>query len=166
MPITSLNDPEIIQQVYTMKDKGMLISDIAKTLSNETGNKISQLSICRALNAREEVKKKELFDSDYPSLEDYSYLFNKKFQKDKNSTTIRHDRITIRRDLMLRILTNFYTTDFTYNEVKKECNDRDGDSNFLAHWDYLLKFNYIEKVDEYRFKFCDRVKQWKTFGKV
>lgn len=66
---------------------------------------------------------------------------------------------------MLRILTNYYSKEFTYMEVKNECNDREGDNNFRAHWDYLFKYHYIEKVDDYKFKFCSRVREWKTFNK-
>ena len=31
---------------------------------------------------------------------------------------------------------------------------------------YELVSELIEKVDEYKFKFCDRVKQWRNFGKI
>jgi hypothetical protein len=110
-----------------------------------------------------EKKENQTTESDYPSLEDISYLFNPKVQKEKNSTIISYRNITIRRDLMIRILNKFSSKEFTYNEVKYECNDRDGEENFLRHWEYLLNNYYIEETTNNKFKFCDRVKRWKTF---
>jgi hypothetical protein len=96
-------------------------------------------------------------------MEDIAYLFNKKMQKDKNSTTIIFRGTTIRRDLLLRFLNTFYNKEFSYFEAKNLLNDRDGDESFLRHWEYLLNYNYIEQVEDQRFKFCDRVKKWKAF---
>lgn len=161
MPPKSIEDPVIIKKAYDLKLSGMFVSDISFQLSKETGNKITQMALWRLFDSLKEEPQKELLESDYPSLEDISYLFNKKSQKEKNSTLLNHNGITLRRDLMIRILNNYYNKEFTYNEVKINCNDRNGDENFLAHWNYLLKFNYIERVDDYKFKFCDRVKKWK-----
>lgn len=162
-----ITDPDIINKACELKKSGVLVRDISKTLSGETGQRITQMALWRLFDSLQEEPKKELLESDYPSIEDISYLFNKKTQKEKNSTLIKvlssdnKETIVIRRDLMIRILNKYYKSEFTYKEVKYECNDREGDENFLAHWNYLLKYNYIEKVDDYKFKFCDRVKKWK-----
>ena len=172
MALSTVDDPNIILMAYEMKLSGMLVSDIARKLSVDTGERITQMALWRLFDSLKEEDQKELLESDYPSDEDITYLFNKKTQKEKNSTIIKHlsannKEITIRRDLMIRILTNYYSKEFTLNEVKVNCNDRDsGGENFLAHWNYLLKYNYIEKVDDYKFKFCDRVRKWKTFGQI
>jgi hypothetical protein len=162
--LSIITDPDLIQEAYEMKQSGMRVSDISFKLSTKTGMRITKIALWRTFDAITKEPPRELLESDYPSLEDISYLFNKKVQKEKNSTLLKHDDITIRRDLMLRILNNYYKTEFTYDEVKYECNDRDGDENFLAHWKYLLRFHYIEKVDDFKFKFCDRVRKWRTFG--
>lgn len=161
-----LDDQDIIQKACEMKQAGMFVSDIAKRLSKETGLKITQMSLWRMFNNLKEEPLREIAEYEYPSHEDISYLFNRKAQKEKNSTIITYHNVTIRRDLMLRILNRYYKIEFTYNEVKRKCNDREGDENFLAHWQYLLDFHYIEHVDDLKFKFCDRVKKWKTFGQV
>lgn len=165
-PVTLINDPLFIKRAYDLKLSGMFVSDIAKMLSHETGTRITQIALWRALNNYDSLENEELNDYEYPSLEDISYLFNKKVQKEKNSTVISYRSETIRRDLMLKILNKFYKKEFTCNEVKRECNDRQGDENFLAHWKYLLDNHYIEKVDDIRFKFCDRIKKWKAFGQI
>jgi len=166
VPQMTINDTVIIQKAFELRGVGLFVSEISKRLSEETGTKITQMALWRLFDSLKEEPQKELLESDYPSLDDYSYIFNKKFQKEKTSTLLTHDGITMRRDLMIRILNNYYKTEFTYNEVKKECNDRVGDENFLAHWKHLLAFHFIEQVDDYKFKFCDRVKKWKTFGQV
>ncbi len=172
MTLSYIDNQTLIQKAYELKRSGIPVRQISKKLSEESGTRITQMALWRLFDSLKEEPQKELLESDYPSLEDYSYVFNKKTQKEKNSTIIKvlsfnNKEIVIRRDLALRILNGYYNKEFTFNEVKYECNDRDsGGENFLAHWDYLLKCNYIEKVDDYKFKFCDRVKKWKTFGQV
>lgn len=161
-----IEDPDIIKQSLEMRDTGMYVSEIANELSKRTGKKITQMAIWRMFDAEKEKKVDPLAEYEYPSLDDYSYIFNTKMQKDKNSTLLKHEGVTIRRDLMLRILNKFYKTEFTYYDVRRDLKDRDNEENFLAHWNYLLKNHYIEKVDDYKFKFCDRVKKWKAFGQV
>lgn len=161
----NLTEQEILQQICEMKEAGMFVSEIAAELSKQTCSKVTQISIWRVLEAEKEKQVDSLAEYEYPSLEDYAYIFNTKMQKDKNSTTLKYEGITIRRDLMLRILNKFYKTEFTYYDVRRDMSDRHNEENFLAHWNYLLKNNYIEKVGDYKFKFCDRVKKWKAFGK-
>lgn len=162
MSLTTIEDITLIEKAYKMKHAGILVSEISNRLSVETGQKITQMALWRLFDSLKEETQKELLESDYPSIEDISYLFNKKVQKEKNLTLIKYRDETIRRDLMIRILNGFYKKEFTYMEVKIECKDRDKEENFMAHWRYLLDLHYIEKVDEYKFKFCERVKKWKV----
>jgi len=163
--MTTLCDPTIISRVYEMKDKGVFISDIAKILSNEVGDKITQISICRALNAREEEPQQELTELDYPSRMEMEEVFSELLQKQENRICIFGGK-QLKRNVMIEILNKFMNKEFDFQEVKKNLyKTTDGDTVW-QHWNYLLKGNYIEKVDDYKFKFCDRVKKWKTFGQV
>jgi hypothetical protein len=166
MALKTLDDPVLIQKAVEMKKLGFFVSDIARKLSEDTGEKITQMSLWRLFKSKEkELKTKTPLDNyEYPSFEDISYLFNKMIQKDKNLTTIKYKEITIRRNLMLRFLNKYYNKEFTLSEVKYKCNDRNEDENFLRHWEYLLNNNYIEGTTNKKFKFCDRVKKWKNFG--
>ena len=45
--VTTIEDPEIIKQACEMRDNGMYVSDIAKELSEQTGARITQMSLWR-----------------------------------------------------------------------------------------------------------------------
>lgn len=168
MTLTTVDDPVIIKKAIEMRRKGMYVSDIAKKLSEDTGIRITQMALYRLFKSiKNEFESNPLLaEYEYPSLEDIAYLFNKKFQKDKNSTTITYLGVTIRRDLMLRILNIYHNKEFTLSEVKHKYNDRDEDENFLRHWEYLLNNNYIEETTNKKYKFCNRVKKWIIFGSL
>jgi len=157
---TAITDPILMGKAYDMKQTGMWARDIAEKLSVESGEKITHISVARLFNGLKEEPIPELLESDYPSLQDISYLFNIKFKKEKTATVIRYHNTTMRRDLLQRILTKFYKKNFTYYDVKYECNDRDTDTAFFNHWEYLLHFHYIEHITDTEFGFCDIVKRW------
>lgn len=160
MRVKTIDNPDIIQKACELKQTGMFVSDIAKKLSDETGKRITQISLWSLFINQNEEPIPELLESDYPSLQDISYIFNIKFKKEKTLTVIKYHNTTIRRDLLQRILTKFYKKNFTYYDVKYECNDRDTDTAFLNHWEYLLHNHYIEQITDTEFGFCDVVKRW------
>jgi hypothetical protein len=163
-----MNDPSLIKKAWDMRRLGMFVSDIAKLLSAESGKPVTQISLWRYFDSVSEEPPHEIAEYEYPSYEDISYIFNKKMQQEKNSTIIKiiayEKEITIRRDKMLDILHKFHNKEFTFGDVKNKCNDREGESLY-GHWKYLLNGNYIEKTENGKFKFCERVKQWYLFGK-
>lgn len=161
-----IENEDLLKQLNEMREAGMYVSEIAKELSKKTGTKVTQMAIWRALDTASNTQADQIAEYEFPSLEDYAYIFNAKTQKEKNSTLLQYEGVTIRRDLMLRILNKYYKTEFTYYDVRRDLKDRDNEENFAAHWNYLLKNHYIEKVDNYKFKFCDRVRSWKTFNKI
>lgn len=157
---TTITDPILVGKIIDMKQTGMRVCDIAPKLSMESGKRITQSAIWRLFDSMKEEPIPELLESDYPSLQDISYIFNIKFKKEKTSTVMTYHNTTIRRDLLQRILTKFYKKNFTYYDVKYECNDRDTDTAFLNHWEYLLHNHYIEQITDTEFGFCDVVKRW------
>lgn len=160
MKPTTITDPILMGKASDMKQLGMRVHDIAEKLSVESGKTITQISLHRLFQSQKEEPIPELLESDYPSLQDISYIFNIKFKKEKTATVIRYHNTTMRRDLLQRILTKFYKNNFTYYDVKYECNDRDTDTAFFNHWEYLLHFHYIEHITDTEFGFCDIVKRW------
>jgi len=147
-----------------MREVGMYVSDIAKELSAQTGQKITQISLWRLFNNEKELSHtKELADYDYPSRDDIETIFSKLLQKEKNIACV-YRNINIRRNLMIHILEIYYNKEFTYDEVRIKLNDRYNEEGFFQHFEYLVNNNFIEKTSETKFKFCDRVKKWKTFG--
>lgn len=157
---TTITDPIIMGKASDMRQLGMRVIDIAEKLSVEGGKRITQMSLHRLFASQKKEPIPELLESDYPSLQDISYIFNIKFKKEKTATVITYHNTTMRRDVLQRILTKFYNKNFTYDNVKHECNDRDTDTAFLDHWEYLLHFHYIEHITDTEFGFCDIVKRW------
>lgn len=149
-----------------MRDVGMYVSDISKELSKETGQRITQMDLWRLFNDEKRLSiDKELADYDYPSRDDIEGIFSKLLQKEKN-TAFQYRNVNIRRNLMIRILETYINSEFSYDEVKIKLNDRYRDEGFFQHFEYLVNNNFIEKVDDTKFKFCERVKKWKSFGEI
>lgn len=164
--MNEIEDPEIIKQAYEMRECGMFVSDIAKELSEQTNTKITQISLWRLFNNKEELSKdKKLEDYDYPSRDDIETIFSKLLQKEKN-IAFKYRNVNIRRNMMIRILEKYHNKEFTYDEVRIKLNDRYEEEGFYQHFEYLVNNNFIEKVNDTTFKFCDRVKKWKSFGQL
>jgi len=162
----NLEDPKIMNQAYEMREVGMYVSDIAKELSEQTGQKITQMALWRLFNNKEELSEdKELADYDYPSRDYLETIFSKLLQKESNKA-LTYRNTTIRRNLMIRILETYIDKEFTFDEVKIKLNDRYTEEGFFHHFEYLVNNNFVVKIDSTRFKFCDRVKKWKRFGEV
>lgn len=165
MQMSIIDDPIIVQKVYEMKKNGIFISDIAKKLSDELGVKITQMSICRTLNNKKNTSATSTHYLDYPSRIEIENLFSELLQKENDLICI-YGGEKLKRKLMIRILNLYLYKEFTYQEVKINLNQWVGESGFYQHWMYLSEYNFIEKVDNSKFKFCDRVKKWKNFGQV
>jgi hypothetical protein len=166
MSFSTINDPGLIEQALDLRQCGMLVPDIAKQLSRDTGVKITQMSLCRLFVDWQKVSKsKEISESDYPSRDDIENTFSILLQKEKNMIC-QYGNETLRRSLMIKFLNAFWNKEFTYNDARIQLNDRDNGNNFFQHFKYLENNNFIEKVGNEKFKFCDRVKKWKTFNKL
>ena len=161
-----IEDSDIIKQAYEMREVGMFVSDIAKELSEQTNTKITQISLWRLFNNKEELSEdKEIAEYDYPSRDDIETLFSKLLQKEKN-IAFNYRNVNIRRNLMIRILETYVNKEFTYDEVRIKLNDRYKEEGFYQHFEYLVNNNFIEKTTDTTFKFCDRVKKWRSFGQL
>jgi hypothetical protein len=108
---------------------------------------------------------KEINEYDYPSRDDIENIFSKLLQKEKN-IICSYENVNLRRNLMIRILETFHNKEFTYEEARIILNDRYKDDSFFAHFNYLINYNFIEKNKKGKFKFCNRVKKWRAFGKL
>lgn len=165
MNLTTLDDPALVQKATEMKHMGMFVSDIAKQLSEESGKRITQMAIIRAMRLKKEMSGNELTELEYPSRKEIEECFSELLQKQENRICIYGGK-QLKRNVMIEILNKFHNKEFTQLDVKKNLYKTTDGEVFSQHWRYLLEGNYIEKVDEYKFKFCDRVKQWKNFGKI
>ncbi len=160
MPITILDDPFLIQKVCEMKETGLFVSDIAKILSDETGMKITQISICRLLNAQKTKSPTILTELDYPSRNEIEEVFSEHLQKQENRICI-HGGKQLKRNVMIEILTKFIKLEFTYMDVSTSLYKTADHESIYQHWRYLLDGHYIIKTENEKFKFCERVKKWK-----
>jgi len=165
MKETFLTDPAIINKARELKNSGMLVRDIAKKLSHENDETITQIALWRLFTAKNKENKNKVSELDYPSRSEIENLFSELLQKENDIICV-YGGEKLKRKLMIRILNSYLYKEFTYKEVKINLNQWVGESGFYQHWQYLSEHNFIEKVDDYKFKFCDRVKKWKTFGQV
>jgi hypothetical protein len=166
MALKILEDPNLVQIAYEMRQSGMFISDIAKKLSDNTGKQITQMALCRTFEKINDVEiTEELTELDYPSRKEIENVFSELLQKE-NDLICTYGGEKLKRKLMIRIINAYLNNEFTYIEVRKNLNQWVGENGFYQHWDYLLKGNYIEKIDDNKFKFCDRVRKWKSFGQI
>ena len=165
MTITTIDDPHLIEKAIKMRNSGDLISDIATKLSEENGTKITQISLCRLFNSLKKNHSGEPTELDFPSRNEIEELFSELLQKQENRICI-FGGVQLRRNVMIEILNKFYKKEFTQLDVKKNLYKTTDGEVFYQHWRYLLEGNYIEQVDDYKFKFCDRGKKWKTFGQI
>ena len=165
METSCLDDPSLIQKAYEMKQTGVFVSDIAKRLSKESGKRVTQLALWRMFTNSKDELPHEHTGLDYPSRTEIENIFSELLQKENDLICI-YGGEKLKRKLMIRILNSYLYKEFTYKEVKINLNQWVGESSFYQHWQYLSEHNFIEKVDDYKFKFCDRVKKWKTFGQV
>jgi DNA-binding transcriptional MerR regulator len=156
-----LDDPILIQKACQMKDIGMFVSDISKILTEETGEKITQMSLWRLFNSLKEETKKQLTELDYPSRNEIEELFSELLQKQENRICIYGGK-QLKRNVMIEILNKFHNKEFNYSDVETSLYKTSDKEAIYQHWRYLLEGNYIEKVDDYKFKFCDRVKKRKV----
>ena len=164
----SLEDTKIMNQAYEMREVGMYVSDIAKELSEQTGQRITQMALWRLLNdrkKREEEANKEPDELEYPSRDELENIFSVRVKNGSKRAGEYHGT-QIRRDFMAKILKKYMDKEFTYDEVRRDLNSWATDEQFYQHFDYLKHYNYILKVSDTKFKFCDRVKKWKRFGEV
>lgn len=160
MRYTTITDEHIIKEAVEYKQSGMFISDIAAVLSTKHEKRITQMALCRLFNSIQEHTK-ELTELDYPSRKEIEELFSELLQKQENRICI-FGGVQLRRNVMIEILNKFYNKEFTQLDVKKNLYKTTDGEVFFQHWRYLLEGHYIEQVDEYKFKFCDRVKKWKV----
>lgn len=160
-----LEDPVLIQRARELRLDGMFVSEIAKILSIESGKKITKMALWRLFDSLKEEPKKELYELDYPSRKEIEELFSELLQKQENRICIYGGK-QLKRNVMIEILNKFHNKEFTQLDVKKNLYKTTDGEVFFQHWRYLLEGHYIEPVDEYKFKFCDRVKQWRNFGKI
>jgi hypothetical protein len=158
MECTNVNNPTIIQKAHEMKLSGMFVSDIAKKLSEDSGEKITQLALWRLFTSQSESMR-ESSELDYPSRKEIENVFSELLQKE-NDLICTYGGEKLKRKLMIRILNAYINKEFTYLEARISLNQWVNENGFYQHWDYLLKNNFIEKTDNNRFKFCDRVKKW------
>lgn len=165
MPLTTIDDPVIIKKACDLRQSGLLVQDISKRLYYETGTKITQISLLRMFRDKESEIQLKLDSLSYPSRTEIENLFSNLLQKENDLICI-YGGEKIKRKLMIRILNAYLDKKFTYDEVRINLNPWVGENGFYQHWHYLLTNNFIEKVDDYKFKFCDRVKKWKTFGQI
>lgn len=161
MRISIINDKTIINRACEMKSSGMFLSDISKQLSEEFGTKVTQISLCRLFNSLKEEPQKEITELDYPSRKEIEECFSELLQKQENRICIYGGK-QLKRNVMIEILNKFHNKEFTQLNVKNDLYKTIDGEVFYQHWCYLLEGNYIEKVDDYKFKFCDRVKKWKV----
>jgi hypothetical protein len=161
MKIDKLNDVGLIQKALEMRQSGMFVSDIAKTLSNETGKKITQLALWRLFDSLKEEPQKKLLESDYPSRKEIEEVFSDLLQKQENRICIYGGK-QLKRNVMIEILNKFHNKEFNYSDVETSLYKTSDKEAIYQHWCYLLEGHHIEKVDDYKFKFCDRVKKWKV----
>lgn len=138
----------------------MFVSDIAEMLSKETGIKITQIALLRLFKARI-TESKQISELDYPSRKEIEEVFSELLQKQENRICIYGGK-QLKRNVMIEILNKFHNKEFNQIEVKTSLYKVTDGEVFYQHWLYLLEGNYIEKVDDYKFKFCDRVKKWKV----
>lgn len=54
MTYTTIEDPTLIQKALKMRESGMFLSEIANTLSKESGKRITQIALCRLFNSKKE----------------------------------------------------------------------------------------------------------------
>ncbi len=54
MTYTTIDDPVLIQKALKMRESSMYVSDIAKTLSEETGKRITQMALWRTFKKQKE----------------------------------------------------------------------------------------------------------------
>lgn len=167
-PVTIVNDPLLIKKAFELKQHGMFVSDISKALSKETGERVTQMALWRMFQNNTEFIShldSQLDSLDYPSRKEIENLFSELLQKENDIICV-YGGEKLKRKLMIRILNSYLYKEFTYKEVKINLNQWVGESGFYQHWRYLSEHNFIEKVDDFKFKFCDRVKKWKNFGQV
>lgn len=166
MTETSLDDKYLIQRANEMKNIGMLVYDISKTLSNETGRKITQMALWRIFKSQEEEPITELVEYQYPTRKELENLFSEAAQKESDRTGIITGGEELKRRMLIRILNKYINTEFTYNEVRVELNNLASHDRIYAHFKYLYDKHYIEKTENEKFRFCDRVRKWRTFGQL
>lgn len=166
MSIALIHDSDIKKRVWVLHKSGYLFTEIAQLLSKEFNQRILPVMVWRVIHNVTVATHKTVREYEYPSLEEIVYIFNVSMQKEKNSTLIKHVETVIRRNLMLKILNKYHNKEFEYIEVKNECKDREDEENFLRHWEYLVKFNYIEENGNGKFIFCDRVKRWHLYKRI
>jgi len=160
MSATYIDDPVIIQKACDMKKAGMYVRDISTELSNEYGQKVTQVALWRLFNSKK-VPHNQITDYVYPSMEDIAFLFSKKVNQLTSKTNIQHHNKAIRRSVMVEILNKFYKGSFTFEEVEKEMFKSSDRESTVCHLDYLKKYHYIEEIYDGKYKFCEPVKQWK-----
>jgi len=157
----------LINDALTLRKQHFLVPDISKKLSAKYHKNISQLGLCNLFNSMREAQAIQVFipEYEYPSRTDMENVFSELLQKERNAIT-QYGGVTLRRNLMIKILKHYCNQKFTYMELKNKLNENKSDNVFLQHFNYLQKYNFIEPCDGGVFKFCERVKTWYTWGKV
>jgi hypothetical protein len=159
-----ISDPVIIKKAHRLKESGLFVSDISKKLSEETGIRITQLSLWRLFTSTK-IEKNDISELDYPSRKEIENIFSDLLQRE-NDLICTHGGEKLKRKIMIRILNTYIKKEFTYNEVRINLNTMINENVFLQHWNYLTAHNFIEKTENGKFKFCDRVKKWRNFGQI
>jgi hypothetical protein len=113
----------------------------------------------------EYLKETKTIESSYPALEKIENIFNKQLQKESN-TAFKYRNVSIRRNLMIKILDKYYDVEFTYNDMRIKLNDNRTDKSIFTHFEYLKNNNFIESVSGDKFRFIERVRRWKEIGRI
>ena len=169
MAASIIRDPQIIQKASRKQEARMFAHGIPKGVSCRTGKETMQMTLYSTPQKKEKEKlwkdNKTPDELEYPSRDELENIFSERLQKERDKAGEYHGT-NIRRALMIRVLKAYINKEFTYDEVRRNYNDRCTDEQFYQHFDYLKHYNYIVKVSGIKFKFCDRVKKWKRFGEV
>jgi hypothetical protein len=161
MTQTTIDDPDLIKIALELRQSGMFVSDIARTLSKETEKRVTQIALCRLFNNLKDDTPKQLTELDYPSRKEIEDCFSELLQKQENRICLYGGK-QLKRNVMIEILNKFHNKEFNYSDVETSLYKTSDKEAIYQHWCYLLEGHYIEKVDDYKFKFCDRVKKWKV----
>jgi len=164
--MTELLTPSLIAQALEMKESGVYVSDISKKLTEQTGKKITQISLWRIFNqTNANGAHKTAKEFKEPSRDEIELIFSKSLQKERNAGPT-HRGTTIDRRVMLQILNNYHNKEFTYDQLRIDFNKWKNAEIIQNHFHYLTTYNFIIPTTNNKYVFSDRVKKWRSFGQI
>ena len=161
--ITTIEDQDIISKACEMRHIGMTIADISNKLIEETGRRITQISLCRLFNSIKDETTRKLNDLDCPSRAEMENIFSEILQKENNFICV-YGGQKLERRYMVRLIRKYHNKEFTYMEAKNELKNHIDEDRFRQHIEYLKVNNFIELTENGNLKFCKVVLEWYHFA--